>query len=172
MIYFARAGDSDAVKIGWAIDVPSRIAELQMGNHLELRTLRTIEGAGSVERWLHRHFADRRIRGEWFRLDETMLTIEPPALAHQEREGRPEALRRAIVAAGGVAKLARQIGVTQQAVSLWRKVPAERCKAIVAATKWTVLHYELRPDIFPPEDYAPGCSHFHPPFAPPPGRAA
>lgn len=53
---------------------------------------------------------------------------------------------------GGQAQLARELGITAQAVSQWisgtRPVPAKHCRAIEAATGVSV--HELRPDVFGP----------------------
>src|SRR5438132_13021790 len=59
---------------------------------------------------------------------------------------RDEGLDRAIDAAGGVAQLARKIGISQPSVSNWSKVPAQRVIAVEAATG--VSRGELRPDLF------------------------
>lgn len=71
-------------------------------------------------------------------------------------------LRKAVVLVGGQTALARKLGVNQQNVSWWlnksKKVPAERCAAIEAATGGAVTRYDLRPDVFgtapPAEDRA------------------
>lgn len=58
-------------------------------------------------------------------------------------------LDKAIEAAGGVSKLAALIGLTQAAVSNWRKrgqVPAEQVLAVEKHTG--VSRHELRPDVF------------------------
>ena len=47
---------------------------------------------------------------------------------------RDAGLNRAIDAAGGVAQLARKIGIAQPSVSNWNRVPAERVIAVEAAT--------------------------------------
>jgi Meiotically Up-regulated Gene 113 (MUG113) protein len=74
--YVLQAGDTDMVKIGWAdSDVEGRRRELQCAHWLELRVIRVIECEAVVERWLHRHFAEYRARGEWFRFVPAMLTI-------------------------------------------------------------------------------------------------
>jgi len=60
-----------------------------------------------------------------------------------------EALNQACDAAGGVSAIASQIGVTQQAVSNWKKrgnVPAFHCAAIEKATSGAVRRWHLRPD--------------------------
>ncbi|WP_024508639.1 molecular chaperone TorD family protein [Bradyrhizobium sp. ARR65] len=59
---------------------------------------------------------------------------------------RDAGLNRAIDAAGGVAQLARKIGIAQPSVSNWNRVPAERVVAVEAATG--VPRKVLRPDLF------------------------
>jgi len=59
---------------------------------------------------------------------------------------RDEGLDRAINAAGGVAELARKIGISQPSVSNWNKVPVQRVVAVEAVTG--VERAALRPDIY------------------------
>lgn len=59
---------------------------------------------------------------------------------------RDDGLDRAIDAVGGVAELARKIGISQPSVSNWSKVPAQRVVAVEAATG--VPRNELRPDLY------------------------
>ena len=59
---------------------------------------------------------------------------------------RDDGLERAIDAAGGVAELARKIGISQPSVSNWSKVPVQRVIAVEAATG--VSRNELRPDLY------------------------
>ncbi|MBR0710924.1 molecular chaperone TorD family protein [Bradyrhizobium liaoningense] len=59
---------------------------------------------------------------------------------------RDDGLERAIDAAGGVAGLARKIGISQPSVSNWTKVPAQRVVAVEAATG--VSRNDLRPDLY------------------------
>ena len=65
-----------------------------------------------------------------------------------------EALDKAIHVAGGVTSLARLIGITQPAVSMWRmrksKIPPEHCLSIemITAGLGSVVRCEyLRPDV-------------------------
>jgi DNA-binding transcriptional regulator YdaS (Cro superfamily) len=62
------------------------------------------------------------------------------------------ALARAIEIAGGQTALARAIECKQAHVWNWlnrdKCVPAEKCRAIEAATNGQVTRYELRPDVF------------------------
>ena len=59
---------------------------------------------------------------------------------------RDAGLERAIDAAGGVAQLARKIGIAQPSVSNWNRVPAERVIVVEAAT--AVSRKVLRPDLY------------------------
>lgn len=59
---------------------------------------------------------------------------------------RDAGLERAIDAAGGVAQLARRIGIAQPSVSNWNRVPAQRMIAVESATG--VSRKVLRPDLY------------------------
>lgn len=62
---------------------------------------------------------------------------------------------KAIELAGGPSALSRQIGVTPQAISQWRRVPPERVLDVERITG--ISRHELRPDIYgpAPEQKAP-----------------
>lgn len=60
---------------------------------------------------------------------------------------RDQALERAIGAAGGVRALARAVGVSQPAISNWKRVPADRVLSVEASTG--IPRGELRPDLYP-----------------------
>src|SRR5438876_4685936 len=59
---------------------------------------------------------------------------------------RDAGLSHAIDVAGGVAQLARKIGIAQPSVSNWNRVPAQRVVAVEAATG--VSRRQLRPDLY------------------------
>ncbi|WP_375457784.1 molecular chaperone TorD family protein [uncultured Enterovirga sp.] len=63
---------------------------------------------------------------------------------------RGEALVEAVRAAGGFGVLARSLGISQLAVSSWRRVPSDRVLAVGALTK--VPRSRLRPDLYPGEE--------------------
>jgi len=65
---------------------------------------------------------------------------------------RDPGLTRAIDKAGGIAQLARKIGIAQPSVSSWNRVPAQRVIAVEAATG--VSRKELRPDLYIESDVA------------------
>jgi len=59
---------------------------------------------------------------------------------------RDTGLCKAIETAGGVAQLARKVGIAQPSVSNWTRIPAERVVAVEAATGIARRH--LRPDLY------------------------
>jgi TorA maturation chaperone TorD len=63
---------------------------------------------------------------------------------------RDAGLDQAIKAAGGVASLARAIGIAQPSVSAWSRVPAERVLAVESLTR--VHRFILRPDLYGPAE--------------------
>lgn len=65
---------------------------------------------------------------------------------------KSEALLTAIKKAGGVAALAKQLNITQSAVSQWRTVPSHRVIEVERLTE--VPRGELRPDLYPTEGQA------------------
>jgi TorA maturation chaperone TorD/DNA-binding transcriptional regulator YdaS (Cro superfamily) len=60
---------------------------------------------------------------------------------------RDSGLNMAIEAIGGVRSLARALGVSQPAVSSWKRVPAERVLGVESATG--ITRTQLRPDLYP-----------------------
>jgi DNA-binding transcriptional regulator YdaS (Cro superfamily) len=56
------------------------------------------------------------------------------------------AMNLAVERAGGPSALARQLGITSHAVSMWPIVPSKRVRAVEKASG--VSRYRLRPDVF------------------------
>lgn len=77
-IYMAMDDNTGTVKIGFSKNVDDRINQLQTGCSGNLRVLRVLDGDQSTERWLHKRFNLYRVRGEWFRFHDDMLSINPP----------------------------------------------------------------------------------------------
>lgn len=65
-VYLVRAGCAGPVKIGWAFDIEARVKTLQTGNREPLNLVAFIAGSRVLEIEMHRLFADRALRGEWF----------------------------------------------------------------------------------------------------------
>lgn len=61
-----------------------------------------------------------------------------------------EALREAIVRAGGMRALGRKLGISHRAIGGWQRCPVLRVLEIERLTG--VSRYRLRPDVYPEED--------------------
>ncbi len=66
---------------------------------------------------------------------------------------RDPGLQKALEASGGVRALARTLGVSQPAISMWKRVPADRVAEVESITG--ISRAELRPDLFAPEPAQP-----------------
>lgn len=69
---------------------------------------------------------------------------------------RENGLEQAIAAAGGVSALARRIGVSQPAVSGWKRVPPDRVLAVEAATG--IPRTAIRPDLYAAKPLTPSAA--------------
>lgn len=67
MIYFIKASQSGAIKIGTSNDPRGRFATLQTGSPEPLELIGVMPGQMDEERRLHAKFARYRIHGEWFK---------------------------------------------------------------------------------------------------------
>jgi DNA-binding transcriptional regulator YdaS (Cro superfamily) len=65
------------------------------------------------------------------------------ATPHPDRD---EGLTLAIKAAGGPRRLARALGLTRQAIYLWKRIPADRILQVEAVTK--IPREKLRPELY------------------------
>lgn len=74
MIYFIRCSSTGLVKIGKSHDVQKRYKALQCASASDLVLEATADGYTKVEHYLHTRCAERRVKGEWFRLDADEVT--------------------------------------------------------------------------------------------------
>lgn len=86
-VYLVRAECQPPLyKIGVAGDVESRVRALQTGCPWPLTTVATLPGTRSLESRVHARFEHRRVRGEWFELDDADVawfrTVRPVARDH------------------------------------------------------------------------------------------
>lgn len=65
-VYLLEAVGSGRVKIGYGMDVERRVAGIQTSCPFDIRVIATCKGSPDLERRLHEHFKDLRLRGEWF----------------------------------------------------------------------------------------------------------
>lgn len=73
-----------------------------------------------------------------------------PTFLSTPRKTAEQALAEAILRAGGVRALARQLGISHQAISQWEQAAVKQVLKIENLTG--VPRYELRPDIYPPPE--------------------
>lgn len=70
-VYFVQAEGGGPIKVGMSRSPSDRLRQLQTSHAERLRMARVVavheSKAARMERNLHRHFADARLRGEWFR---------------------------------------------------------------------------------------------------------
>lgn len=66
-VYFVRQPNASHIKMGYAVNLESRLMTLQTANPEKLIVIGVIEdGTRKLERALHEYFADYRVNGEWF----------------------------------------------------------------------------------------------------------
>ncbi len=86
MIYTYIIKTNDLYKIGKAKNVESRLHSFKCGNPY-IEHVKTIDG--NYEAYLHKHYKDKRITGEWFRLtEEDIANIDQIVASAGEREDR------------------------------------------------------------------------------------
>lgn len=74
-VYFIQSGEGGPVKIGYAIDVASRLSGNQVGNPVILKLLATCEGGKALERQFHKALGRIRLRAEWFEWHPALSTM-------------------------------------------------------------------------------------------------
>ncbi len=77
VVYFVLCHHYAVVKIGFASKkrLPNRISQLQTGSWMPLELIACMNGTQKEERTIHKRFAELRIRGEWFRYQEPLISF-------------------------------------------------------------------------------------------------
>ena len=162
-VYMIRAGADGPVKIGVAAHPQKRLSALQTGQPETLTILRVLEGDRHFESALHRHFAHRRTRGEWFKHCNEMLgdleflrrsaandlgfaDLPIPAPKRTQSVRYDAALVRVFAAAGGPSKVAVYLGLVPSAVTQWSRAPDRHIHRLEALTG--IPAREIRPDLW------------------------
>lgn len=65
LIYFVQA-ETGQIKVGLALDVERRLAQIRTMSPVPIRLLAIVEGGRAQEHQYHKRFADHRLHGEWF----------------------------------------------------------------------------------------------------------
>lgn len=89
MIYLIKS--AGLYKIGFSANVEQRIRDLQSANAEPLQLVTSWPGSLYVEKYAHRQFAHKRVRGEWFDLDDHDLEALDTLLRPLVKRGRPRA---------------------------------------------------------------------------------
>jgi hypothetical protein len=71
MIYFVQSKQG-FIKIGTAIDVDSRLSNLQTASPTTLKIKAVLEGSYQTEKGLHELFEHIRYKGEWFKYNDEL----------------------------------------------------------------------------------------------------
>lgn len=97
MIYFIQAGENGPIKIGMALDVYRRLAELQTGHYERLRIIGLIDGERAQEKLTHSALANFRLNKEWFSAAPEVLEfvsrntyLPPTQKGHERKDGMTE----------------------------------------------------------------------------------
>lgn len=98
-VYFIQSGDGGPIKIGYSTNVAVRLADLQTASPHDLTLLASLPGGPKLEKVIHRGFDEHRIKGEWFRPAEDLLTFieevrigafaRPESHSNEEETGLP-----------------------------------------------------------------------------------
>ena len=90
-VYFIVSGNQ--VKIGWSVNVASRLQGLQVGSSRSLRLVHVVPGKRQDETRFHHEFEAHHIRGEWFRIEGSLATFLEPFLNVAENEAGNSAVK-------------------------------------------------------------------------------
>lgn len=90
-VYFVTCRETGTVKIGSSLEPRARMKEIQTGHPYALALEATVPGGTEEEFNYHRHFADDRLKGEWFKLTDAIELIirnnpPPPPVRIPTRE--------------------------------------------------------------------------------------
>ncbi len=112
-VYFIRAGNEGAIKIGRATDPRKRLAALQTASPAPLLLLAVIENGD--ERAFHTQFAAHRLNGEWFHPAPELLALAA------EHVALPAQLIRAPIWLNPAAKIVETCGGIDKTAELVRR---------------------------------------------------
>ena len=92
VVYFIEAVGLERVKIGWTNCLSDRLKTLATASPVELFVLHWSDGVQDMERRIQKHFASKRVRNEWFALDDELRDFIAVAksLALKGARTRPE----------------------------------------------------------------------------------
>lgn len=68
-LYLIQSDKTGSIKIGRSDHPQIRLKQLQTGAAFELKLLAIIDGAGHLEKQIHKQLKEYRLQGEWFHWD-------------------------------------------------------------------------------------------------------
>lgn len=119
MLYAIRCGDTGYVKFGYTSDgergANARLRDMQTGCPYELALDATVEGDRAAEAWIHRHLADRHVRGEWFDIG----SMEPQDILDASNPWSLSLAMRSFTQAGPLRRF-EQVFLSDAGFGFWR----------------------------------------------------
>ncbi|UQS95064.1 GIY-YIG nuclease family protein [Pseudanabaena phage Pam2] len=73
-VYIIHCKDLATIKIGYSDNPFARLSQLQMGNSSELSIVSVFKGGREEEAKLHEMFELNSVRGEWFSVDDSLVS--------------------------------------------------------------------------------------------------
>ncbi len=73
-VYIIHCKDLATIKIGYSDNPFARLSQLQMGNSSELSVVSVFKGGREEESELHERFELNGVRGEWFSVDDSLVS--------------------------------------------------------------------------------------------------
>jgi len=73
-VYIIHCKDLSTIKIGYSDNPFARLSQLQMGNSSELSIVSVFKGGRQEEAELHERFELSSVRGEWFSVDDNLVS--------------------------------------------------------------------------------------------------
>jgi len=73
-VYFVQCNNSVKIGVSWTPDI--RMEDMQTSNPYELKLIGVIKNGGyEKEKEIHEQFIKNRIRNEWFKLDDDLISF-------------------------------------------------------------------------------------------------
>lgn len=86
MVYLITCRETQTCKIGYSKDPYKRVLQLQTSNPFRLELESVLEGDLEYESFIHRYFKKYRLQGEWFKLNDEILTFFNVGLSEQDKD--------------------------------------------------------------------------------------
>jgi Meiotically up-regulated gene 113 len=145
-IYILQVENKGPIKVGFTQNDPAKRAlAIQQASPYELSLLATFPASASEELELHRKLEPHRLRNEWYRPSEEVVSTLAaccPSLREKGPVHREPSVERCMSIFGGLDGVAKICGITISAVCHWRKsIPGRHHRKLVQYAKANGLQY-------------------------------